>query len=132
MKNLEIVKGYSVEKLKAIYDEAVKETEERWYGPNGDGISRYDQSEKFGGLISMICVNEDNEIFHYYDLPWNSDTSLPAEIYNSHKIYFVGYYIQFCTNNIIFHFASLIVLFVKNFHFTFFIGKFMKNINILA
>ncbi len=89
MKNLEIVKGYSVEKLKAIYDEAVKETEERWYGPNGDGISRYDQSEKFGGLISMICVNEDNEIFHYYDLPWNSDTSLPAEVYNSHKIHLI-------------------------------------------
>ena len=71
MKNLEVVKGYSMEELKAIYDEAVKDTKERWYGPNGDGISRYDQSEKFGGLISMICVNEDDEIFHYYDLPWS-------------------------------------------------------------
>ena len=87
MKKLEFVKGYSIEKLKAIYDEAVKDTKERWYGPNGDGISRYDQSERFGGLISMICVNEDNEIFHYYDLPWISDTSLPSEVYMSHKIH---------------------------------------------
>ena len=87
MKNLEVVKGYSMEELKAIYDEAVKDTKERWYGPNGDGISRYDQSEMFGGLISMICVNEDNEIFHYYALPWISDTSLPSEVYMSHKIH---------------------------------------------
>ncbi len=87
MKKLEFVKGYSIEKLKAVYDEAVKDTKERWYGPNGDGISRYDQSERFGGLISMICVNEDNEIFHYYDLPWISDTSLPSEVYMSHKIH---------------------------------------------
>ena len=87
MKKLEFVKGYSMEELKAIYDEAVKDTKERWYGPNGDGISRYDQSERFGGLISMICVNEDNEIFHYYDLPWISDTSLPSEVYMSHKIH---------------------------------------------
>ena len=87
MKKLEFVKGYSIEKLKAVYDEAVKDTKKRWYGPNGDGISRYDQSERFGGLISMICVNEDNEIFHYYDLPWISDTSLPSEVYMSHKIH---------------------------------------------
>ena len=87
MKILEVVKGYSMEELKAIYDEAVKDTKERGYGPNGDGISRYDQSERFGGLISMICVNEDNEIFHYYDLPWISDTSLPSEVYMSHKIH---------------------------------------------
>ena len=75
--------------MKTIYDAAVKETEERWYGPNGDGISRYDQSEKFGGLISMICVNEDGEIFHYYDLPWSFETSLPAEVYKSHKIHLI-------------------------------------------
>ena len=87
MKNLKFVKGYSMEELKAIYDEAVKDTKERWYGPNGEGISRYDQSERFGGLISMICVNEDNEIFHYYDLPWSSDISLPSEVYMSHKIH---------------------------------------------
>ena len=31
MKNLEVVKGYSMEELKAIYDEAVKDTKERWY-----------------------------------------------------------------------------------------------------
>ena len=35
----------------------------------------------------MICVNEDNEIFHYYDLPWSSDISLPSEVYMSHKIH---------------------------------------------
>lgn len=89
MKKSEFVKGYSMEDLKTIYDAAVKETEERWYGPNGDGISRYDQSEKFGGLISMICVNEDGEIFHYYDLPWSFETSLPAEVYKSHKIHLI-------------------------------------------
>ena len=89
MKNLKFVKGYSMEELKAIYDEAVKSTEERWYGSNGDGISRYEQSEKFGGLISMICVNEDGEIFHYYDLPWSFETSLPAEVYKSHNIHLI-------------------------------------------
>ena len=89
MKKSEVVKGYSIEELKKIYNEAVKATEERWYGPNGDGISRYDQSEKFGGLISMICVNEDDEIFHYYDLPWSFETSLPAEVYKSHKIHLI-------------------------------------------
>lgn len=87
MENLKYIKEHSIEELKKIYDDAVKRTEERWYSPNGDGISRYDQSERFGGLISMICVNEDNEIFHYYDLPWISDTSLPSEVYMSHKIH---------------------------------------------
>ena len=87
MENLKYIKEHSIEELKKIYDDAVKSTEERWYSPNGDGISRYDQSERFGGLISMICVNEDNEIFHYYDLPWISDTSLPSEVYMSHKIH---------------------------------------------
>ena len=87
MENLKYIKEHSIEELKKIYDDAVKRTEERWYSPNGDGISRYDQSERFGGLISMICVNEDNEIFHYYDLPWSSDISLPSEVYMSHKIH---------------------------------------------
>ncbi len=87
MKKSEVVKGYSMGELKKIYDEAVKETEKRWYGSNGDGISRYDQSEKFGSLVSMLCINEDSEIFHYYNLPWDYETGLPREVYMSRKIH---------------------------------------------
>ena len=89
MENLKYIKEHSIEELKKIYDDAVMRTEERWYSPNGDGISRYDQSDKFGSLVSMICVNKDNEIFHYYDLPWSYDTSLPADVYMSQKIHLI-------------------------------------------
>ena len=40
MENLKYIKEHGIEELKKIYDDAVKRTEERWYSPNGDGISR--------------------------------------------------------------------------------------------